>query len=186
MSTIFITHLKSFDSYPIIFYVFFIAILLWCRMKVKKCSENGGSSKEIEKIIDQWSGLVDGIGTALPLLGAAGILFTVGMGREYQSLFIEFAVPFEIKSLFILAIAKLLDFAFDELDRQYVGNDIENTKQVDFSGVTSTILPDLQTLERLNTVIASWKAAVNEMQKKDFKDTIDSLNKLTGREQSNK
>ena len=84
----------------------------------RKLHDKDTSETEIIKTIEKWSGIVDGIGTALPLIGAAVILFTVGLGKEYQYLFLEFAVPFEIKSLFILAAAKLFESVFDDFEIQ--------------------------------------------------------------------
>ena len=90
---------------------------------------NGASEASITRIIDRYSGIVDGIGTALPLLGAAILLISIEKG---PSIFLGFAVPFEIKSIIILAIAKLFDSVFDALALKYqeVQEEIKNAERV--------------------------------------------------------
>ena len=90
---------------------------------------NGASEASITRIIDRYSGIVDGIGTALPLLGAAILLISIEKG---PAIFLGFAVPFEIKSIIILAIAKLFDSVFDALALKYqeVQEEIKNAERV--------------------------------------------------------
>jgi len=115
--------------YPLAVFMLFVLLAYLADRKLKKEIEKGDSSEsEIDRIIDKYEGVVDAIGTALPLIGAAVILFTVGAGRQEGSstffgnahnLFLGFAVPFEIKSIFILAIAKLFESVFDEMALHY-------------------------------------------------------------------
>ncbi len=117
------------EWYPIVFFGIFVFIAFKANKKLKsELLKNDSTESEIDRVIDKYVGVVDGIGTALPLIGAAVILFTVGAGRQEQSsefignahnLFLGFAVPFEIKSIFILAIAKLFESVFDEMALQY-------------------------------------------------------------------
>jgi hypothetical protein len=117
------------EWYPILFFGIFVYIAIKANKKLKsELLKNDSTESEIDRVIDKYVGVVDGIGTALPLIGAAVILFTVGAGRQEQSsefignahnLFLGFAVPFEIKSIFILAIAKLFESVFDEMALQY-------------------------------------------------------------------
>ena len=105
--------------YPVLVFMVFILCLIWAvKVVAGKIEDRHPSETEVIKTIEKWSGLVDGIGTALPLIGAAVILFTIGLGKENQKLFLEIAVPFEIKSLFILASAKLFESVFDEYEIQ--------------------------------------------------------------------
>jgi len=117
------------EWYPILFFGIFVYVAIKANKKLKtELLKNDSTESEIDRVIDKYVGMVDGIGTALPLIGAAVILFTVGAGRQEQSsefignahnLFLGFAVPFEIKSIFILAIAKLFESVFDEMALQY-------------------------------------------------------------------
>lgn len=55
------------------------------------------SDSEITRIIDKYSGVVDAIGTAMPLGGAAILIGVVGSGVsnvEFNKYFTGFAVPF--------------------------------------------------------------------------------------------
>lgn len=89
------------------------------REEVKKADS---SESEITRIIDKYSGIVDGIGTALPLIGAAILLGIVGSGIKggnFDQYFTGFAVPFEVVSIAVLASAKLFESVFDELSLNY-------------------------------------------------------------------
>ncbi|MEO8664684.1 MAG: hypothetical protein ABI462_04230 [Ignavibacteria bacterium] len=174
--------------YPVVIYVVFLACL-WGLKNIldRKFAQGSISGKELTKIVEKWSGIVDGIGTALPLIGAAVILFTVGLGKQYEDLFLKFAVPFEIKSLFILAIAKLFESAFDELEIQYlsrtfeddsIAEDIASGKNVKVEIVN---LPDMATLEQLNSVITGWNMTVKEMKDPEFKKSLETILKITGK-----
>jgi|GEM_PF-5684449 len=87
--------------------------------EVKKADS---SESEITRIIDKYSGIVDAIGTALPLIGAAILLGIVGSGikgDKFDQYFTGFAVPFEVVSILVLASAKLFESVFDELSLHY-------------------------------------------------------------------
>ncbi len=103
--------------FPLVLYIIFI----FCAIRANKVlrrefKDREASAESISRIIDRYSGIIDGLGTALPLLGAAILLLSIEKG---PALFVGFAVPFEIKSILILAIAKLFDSVFDELALKY-------------------------------------------------------------------
>ena len=116
--------------FPFLTYLLFLFAAIRANASIKKEVQlNGASEASITRIIDRYSGIVDGIGTALPLLGAAILLISIEKG---PSIFLGFAVPFEIKSIIILAIAKLFDSVFDALALKYqeVQEEIKNAERV--------------------------------------------------------
>lgn len=166
--------------YPVIIYIIFFLCLTLVRKKLDESLSPGTSRKELSKMIDKWSGIVDGIGTALPLIGAAVILLTVGLGRDYEYLFIEFAVPFEIKSLFILAIAKLFEFAFNELELQYQRMLPEDVEE-EGSKMPGVNLPDRETMEEFRHVLREWNTTVENMRDPVLEKNLDNIVKIIGR-----
>lgn len=116
--------------FPFAVYLIFLVSAFRANASIRKeMVLNGASEASITRIIDRYSGIVDGIGTALPLLGAAVLLISIEKG---PSIFLGFAVPFEIKSIIILAIAKLFDSVFDALALKYqeVQEEIKNAEKV--------------------------------------------------------
>jgi methyl-accepting chemotaxis protein len=96
---------------PVITYaVFILCSELSYRKLLKEVSTKGVSQEIIERITNRYATIVDGIGTALPLLGAAILLISI---KEGPIIFLGFSVPFEIKAITILAIAKLFEIVFD-------------------------------------------------------------------------
>ncbi len=96
---------------PFIVYALFILLAeLSYRKLMKEVSTKGCSQEIIERITNRYATIVDGIGTALPLLGAAILLISI---KEGPVVFLGFSVPFEIKSIVILAVAKLFETVFD-------------------------------------------------------------------------
>lgn len=88
----------------------------------EEVQKTDSSESEITRIIDKYSGIVDGIGTALPLVGAAILLGIVGsglQGAKFDQYFTGFAVPFEVVSIAVLASAKLFESVFDEMSLNY-------------------------------------------------------------------
>ena len=94
----------------IVFVIFVLLAEMSYRKLMKEVSEKGCSQEIIERITTRYASIVDGIGTALPLLGAAILLISI---KEGPIIFLGFSVPFEIKSITILAIAKLFESVFD-------------------------------------------------------------------------
>lgn len=184
-----IQEVKSLWLYPTLVYILFITCFIWSKKIVlEKLKENDSSETEIIKIIEKWSGIVDGIGTALPLIGAAVILFTVGLGlgKDYQGLFLNFAVPFEIKSLLILATAKLFESVFDEFEIQIQKMyDFTNGKAephlVKDTKIEFINVPDKQTLKDINDTISSWNGTIANMKDPKFEENLNKILKITGK-----
>lgn len=112
---------------PILAYVVFILMAILCNIALRKeITEKGLTEGSLSRIIDKYSGTVDAVATALPLLGAAFLLVSI---KEGPTIFLGFSVPFEIKSILILAIGKLFDSVFDAMAVKY--NEIQDEiKQV--------------------------------------------------------
>ena len=177
---------KSLWLYPTSVYLLFIVLFFVCRKIVfEKINRENPSETEIVKVIEKWSGIVDGIGTALPLIGAAVILFTVGLGKDYQDLFLSFAVPFEIKSLLILATAKLFESVFDEFEIQiqknYDRNKVVSGSQIPKDVKIEFVNFDQQTLNDVNNTIAAWSETVRDMKDPVFESNLEKILKITGK-----
>ena len=96
---------------PFIVYAVFVLLAeLSYRKLMREVTTKGCSEEIIERITNRYAAIVDGLGTALPLLGAAILLISI---KEGPIIFLGFSVPFEIKSIVILAIAKLFETVFD-------------------------------------------------------------------------
>ncbi len=112
---------------PILAYVIFILVAILCNIALRKeITEKGLTEGSLSRLIDKYSGTVDAVATALPLLGAAFLLVSI---KEGPTIFLGFSVPFEIKSILILAIGKLFESVFDAMAVKY--NEIQDEiKQV--------------------------------------------------------
>lgn len=112
---------------PILAYVIFILLAVLCNIALRKeITEKGLTEGSLSRLIDKYSGTVDAVATALPLLGAAFLLVSI---KEGPTIFLGFSVPFEIKSILILAIGKLFESVFDAMAVKY--NEIQDEiKQV--------------------------------------------------------
>jgi methyl-accepting chemotaxis protein len=94
----------------LVFGVFMLCSELSYRKLMREVSTKGVSQEIIERITARYASIVDSVGTALPLLGAAILLISI---KEGSVMFLGFSVPFEIKAITILAIAKLFEIVFD-------------------------------------------------------------------------
>ena len=95
---------------PLVAYLIFLFCAFLSNNSLKKeIALRGVSEGSISRIIDRYSGIVDAIGTALPVLGAAILLVSI---KEGPTIFLGFSVPFEVKSIVVLAMAKLFDSVF--------------------------------------------------------------------------
>ncbi len=113
---------------PILFYLVFIVFALRANQTFKdEILAKGASESIISKVEEKYSGLVDSIGTALPLLGAAILLVSIKIGPQ---MFLGFSVPFEIKSIIILAMAKLFGAVFEAQGLRYT-KIVEEVKNVE-------------------------------------------------------
>lgn len=96
---------------PFVAYILFILFAYLSNRSLKKQIATKGSAEDIiTRIIESYSGLVDAIATAMPLLGAAILLISI---KEGPTIFLGFSVPFEVKSILILAIGKLFGSVFE-------------------------------------------------------------------------
>jgi len=148
---------------------------------MKEMQLNGASEASITRIIDRYSGIVDGIGTALPLLGAAILLISIEKG---PAIFLGFAVPFEIKSIIILAIAKLFDSVFDALALKYqeVQEEIKNAERVYYYQKQATLQKSI--IERMIPKNYSQgpieiKSTVSEEHLKNIYETMKSTEQMS-------
>jgi len=113
---------------PIAAYLVFILCAISSNKAIRReLGKKGSSSESISRIIDGYSGIVDGIGTALPLIGAAILLVSI---KEGPVVFLGFSVPFEIKSIIVLAMAKLFESVFDAQALKY-NRIIEEIKKIE-------------------------------------------------------
>ena len=122
----------SFWWLPLAVYVFFAFLAYLAYIKLKAEIVRTPASETIDRIINSYTSVVDGIATALPLIGAAILLISIKLGEE---VFLGLSVPFEVKSLVILAIGKLFEPVLDQLgvDFQNVVNHIKDIKDRYFS-----------------------------------------------------
>lgn len=102
---------------PFASYILFILFAYLSNRSLKKQIATKGPAEDIiARIIESYSGLVDAIATALPLLGAAILLISI---KEGPTIFLGFSVPFEVKSILILAIGKLFGSVFEVQGLQF-------------------------------------------------------------------
>lgn len=102
---------------PLVAYLIFIFCAFLSNNALKKeIALRGVSEGSISRIIDRYSGIVDAIGTALPLLGAAILLVSI---KEGPTIFLGFSVPFEVKAIVVLAMGKLFDSVFSSQALKY-------------------------------------------------------------------
>ncbi|MCB0746292.1 MAG: hypothetical protein KDC90_02410 [Ignavibacteriae bacterium] len=95
---------------PILSYIFFISIAFKEYKGLFSHVRNTTPRENIDRIISSSMSLIDGYATALPLVGAAFLLVSIKLGPE---IFLGLSVPFEIKALIVLAIAKLFEPVLD-------------------------------------------------------------------------
>jgi len=165
--------------FPFAVYIIFIVCAIRANSSIKREIEfNGASEASITRIIDRYSGIVDGIGTALPLLGAAILLISIEKG---PAIFLGFAVPFEIKSIIILAIAKLFDSVFDALALKYqeVQEEIKNAERVYYYQKQATLQKSI--LERMGFVSGpvEIKSSVSEDHLRKIYETMKSTEQMS-------
>lgn len=102
---------------PFACYILFILFAYLSNRNLKKQIATKGPAEDIiTRIIESYSGLVDAIATAMPLLGAAILLISI---KEGPTIFLGFSVPFEVKSILILAIGKLFGSVFETQGLQF-------------------------------------------------------------------
>lgn len=149
--------------FPMLLFIAFYYFASKCIQDLEKLGADGLTEAEINRVIEKYTGIVDGIGTAMPLIGAAILLYTIGHKFEDDNVrrlaFEGFAVPFEIKAILILAAAKLFESVFDDIALEF------QTQSSVSENSVSTIVSMLDSLASLD------KDAV--VQLKEFLETTD-------------
>jgi len=141
---------------PVVMYILFVLCAFLANRSLKKeVSTKGASEHIISRIIERFSGIVDGLGTALPLLGAAILLLSI---KEGPTLFLGFSVPFEIKSIIILAIARLFNSVFETQALRY------SEVHEDLTKVESEYYYEQQEILQ-NTMISELKSTNESLEK---------------------
>ena len=167
---------------PVLTYLVFIFCAFLSNNSLKKeITLKGASEGSISRIIDRYSGIVDAIGTALPLLGAAILLISI---KEGPTIFLGFSVPFEIKAIVVLAMAKLFDsvFSAQALKYQEIQEEIRKVEsEYYFEKEENTRLATLRELRDLreSSGVDSGKAASIPQMSKEQIEAIQSLARTT-------
>ena len=163
---------------PLVSYLFFISIAikeyrgLFSHVRATTPREN------IDRIISSSISLIDGYATALPLIGAAFLLVSIKLGPE---IFLGLSVPFEIKALIVLAIAKLFEPVLD-----YIGVKFQKVinKATDYQEQfyqkaqikkTDELIKAVQ--NKNNTGVSSEKLVVNELQ--NYREELEKIKVLS-------
>jgi hypothetical protein len=110
----------------------FFAYLAYQKLKTEIV--RNPASETIDRVITSYTSVIDSIATALPLLGAALLLISIRMGEE---VFLGLSVPFEIKSLIVLALGKLFEPVLDQLgvEFQNIATQVSDLKERYFSRI---------------------------------------------------
>jgi hypothetical protein len=120
---------------PIVYAMFiFFAYLAYNKLKVEM--KRNPASETIDRVVTSYTSVIDSIATALPLLGAALLLISIRMGEE---IFLGLSVPFEIKSLIVLALGKLFEPVLDQLSVEFqnIATHVSDLRDRYFSQVQS-------------------------------------------------
>jgi hypothetical protein len=113
---------------PILVYALFLFLAWLAYNKLKIEIVRTPASETIDRIITSYTSVVDSISTALPLIGAAILLISIRLG---EAIFVGLSVPFEIKSLIILALGKLFEPVLDQLSVEFqnIVNHVKDFKE---------------------------------------------------------
>ncbi|MCP5063133.1 MAG: hypothetical protein GY936_11810 [Ignavibacteriae bacterium] len=113
---------------PLISYLFFIGIAFKEYRGLFNHIRATTPRQNVDRIISSSISLIDGYATALPLVGAAILLVSIKLGPE---IFLGISVPFEIKALIVLALAKLFEPVLDYIGVKFqkVTNRVEDYKE---------------------------------------------------------
>ncbi|MEO8399920.1 MAG: hypothetical protein ABI550_08930 [Ignavibacteriaceae bacterium] len=106
----------SFWWLPVLVYIFFIFTAYLAYKKLKIEISRTPASETIDRLITSYTSVIDGVATALPLIGAAILLISIKLGED---VFLGLSVPFEIKALIVLAIGKLFEPVLDQLGVEF-------------------------------------------------------------------
>ena len=149
---------------PVLVYVLFIFLAWLAYNKLKIELVRTPASETIDRIITSYTSVVDSISTALPLIGAAILLISIRLG---EAIFVGLSVPFEIKSLIILALGKLFEPVLDQLSVEFqsIVNHVTNFKERYYSKIqidsSNNLLNKLSPIDSNKNVEISEKAIEN-------------------------
>ena len=168
----------SFWWLPIVVYAFYIFMAYLAYNKLLVEVNRTPASETIDRIISSYSNIIDSISTAFPLIGAALLLLSIKLGEE---VFVGLSVPFEIKSLIILALGKLFDPVLDQLgvEFQRVVLHIKDTREKYFSQIQTANAKKL--FERNNNFESRLKF-IPEISDRDieaYKNSLEQTSKLS-------
>ncbi|MFH1196548.1 MAG: hypothetical protein V1720_12665 [bacterium] len=149
----------SFWWMPIITYFIFVGFAFKAYYELKHEANYSSSSGIIDRITGSAMSVIDGISTALPLLGAAILLISIKLGPE---IFLGISVPFEIKALIVLALGVLFEPVMDKLgvEFQHIVNRSREIKDRYYSEIqileTNTILAKIEEqLSKINNPVSN-------------------------------
>ncbi len=180
-----------FLSYVLPFVIYFI-FLLMAAFAIGELRNESRNEEEITRIVDKYEGVVDGIGTALPLVGAGLILYFISQiqpGHKSSSeldpnqvRFLHIGAPFEVKSIFILAAAKLFEPIFDSLARaSQTGVSVGGAGDADYS-VLNQILSDEDLEAKLSMIkdtSMDLRSTIQTLGSDNVKQSLDQLVELS-------
>lgn len=106
----------SFWWMPFVVYLVFLLFAYKAYIELRNAVQESSSPEIIDRIVGSSVSVIDGISTALPLIGAAILLISIKLGPE---VFLGLSVPFEIKALIVLAIGKLFEPVLDEMTVEF-------------------------------------------------------------------
>ena len=173
----------SFWWIPILTYLIFVGFAFKAYYELKHEANYLSSSEIIDRITGSAMSVIDGIATALPLIGAAILLISIKLGPE---IFLGLSVPFEIKALIVLALGVLFEPVMDKLgvEFQHIVNRSREIKDRYYSEIqileTNTILAKIEEqLSKINNPVSNTlKPAELENYQKIFENLL-ALSKET-------
>ncbi len=169
--------------FPVLVFVVFIWMAYRANTELK--NDKALTEAKITLKVDKYSGIVDGIGTALPLIGAALLLY-YAVKPNSSEIFYGFAAPLEIKSIFLLAAAKLFESMFDSLAERYltiVRNENDNAQLLEAlkKRIIEFTNEDIVKLDSISQLANQSSESLN-----GFVNNLKDLTKILGGDSSNK
>jgi hypothetical protein len=166
---------------PIISYLFFIAIAIKEYKGLFSHVRSTTPRENIDRIISSSMSLIDGYATALPLVGAAFLLVSIKLGPE---IFLGLSVPFEIKALIVLAIAKLFEPVLDYIGVKFqkVINQASDFQEQYYQKIqinqTDKLIKILTNNENQQNINLQTPV-INTDQLKQYREELEKINSIT-------
>lgn len=163
---------------PLISYIFFIVIAykeykgLFNHVRTTTPREN------VDRIISSSISLIDGYATALPLVGAAFLLVSIKLGPE---IFLGLSVPFEIKSLIVLAIAKLFEPVLDYIGVKFqkIINEVSDYQEQYYQKLHLSQTEKLIQILSGNQNINAPKSTIEFDQMKNYREEMEKIKTIS-------